>query len=84
MGLHAEILALRDKLGITYKDASHRLYMTAFEKVRTEDRATKAFDTLAKRTRAGLTNVQNKLADLAARSTGSNGDVSEGGSGSGQ
>jgi len=35
MGLHAEILALRDKLGITYKDASHRLYMTAFEKVRT-------------------------------------------------
>lgn len=34
--LHAEIKALQETLGISYKDATHRLYMTEVEKMKIE------------------------------------------------
>lgn len=37
MGLHAEIVELRDQLGISYKDAAHRLYMAELERVKKTD-----------------------------------------------
>ena len=67
MGLHAEIVALRDSLGITYKDASHRLYMTEWEKVKTDERTNKAFSILGERTRASLFNIQSRLKQLDGR-----------------
>jgi hypothetical protein len=34
--LHAEVKALQDRLGISYKDAAHRLYMAETQKLGAE------------------------------------------------
>ena len=47
--LHAEVVALQQKLGISYKDASHRLYMAELEKLKVADETHKAFKNLDKR-----------------------------------
>ena len=39
MGVQAEILDLRERLGISYKDAAHRLYMAELERVKKADSA---------------------------------------------
>jgi hypothetical protein len=39
--LHAEVKALQERLGISYKDASHRLYMAEVEKLKVDDGARK-------------------------------------------
>jgi len=62
--LHHEINALRQRYGISYKDAAHRLYMTETEKIRTDDRSKKAFAILAERTQGSLLNIQNKLDEI--------------------
>lgn len=67
MGLHAEILAIRARYGISYKDASSRLYMAECEKVKTDDRARKALTVLAKRTGEVLTNIDGRLRELDGR-----------------
>ena len=46
--LHAEVVALQQKLGISYKDASHRLYMAELEKLKVADETHKAFKNLDK------------------------------------
>ena len=47
--LHAEVLALQKKLGISYKDAAHRLYMSEVERIKKADLATKSFAALEKK-----------------------------------
>ena len=47
--LHAEVVALQQKLGISYKDAFHRLYMAELEKLKVADETHKAFKNLDKR-----------------------------------
>jgi hypothetical protein len=47
--LHAEILALQKTLGISYKDAAHRLYMSEVERIKKADSATKSFAALGKK-----------------------------------
>ena len=47
--LHAEVLALQESLGISYKDASHRLYLAELEKLKVADEKYKAFKNLGKR-----------------------------------
>jgi hypothetical protein len=37
--LHAEVKALQETLGISYKDAAHRLYMAEVAKMKTEKQA---------------------------------------------
>ena len=44
--LDAEVVALQEHLGITYKDASHWLYMAELEKLKAADLAHKAFKNL--------------------------------------
>lgn len=44
--LHAEVKALQNTLGISYKDAAHRLFMTEGERVMKADSAAKAFSAL--------------------------------------
>lgn len=44
--VHAEILALQERLGISYKDASHRLYMAELEKLKAVDKHCKALANL--------------------------------------
>jgi hypothetical protein len=41
--LHAEVKALQDTLGISYKDAAHRLFLAEVERVKKADSATKSF-----------------------------------------
>jgi hypothetical protein len=41
--LHAEIKALQDTLGISYKDAAHRLFLAEVERVKKADSAQKSF-----------------------------------------
>lgn len=41
--LHAEVKALQETLGISYKDAAHRLFMTEVERVKKADSAAKAY-----------------------------------------
>jgi hypothetical protein len=36
---HAEILALKQKYGLSYKDAAHRLYHSEVQKLNAEDEA---------------------------------------------
>jgi hypothetical protein len=47
--LHAEVLALQETLGISYKDASHRLYIAELEKLKVADEKYKAFKNLGSR-----------------------------------
>lgn len=39
MSLHAEVKALQATLGLSYKDAAHRLYMAEVEKMRAQRQA---------------------------------------------
>jgi hypothetical protein len=41
--LHAEVKALQDTLGISYKDAAHRMFLAEVERVQKADSASKAF-----------------------------------------
>ena len=54
--LYAEIQALQSKLGITYKDATHRLFMTEVERVKQADSGVKM-----------LRAVRQRIDDLVAR-----------------
>jgi hypothetical protein len=64
-GLHHEINALRERYGISYKDAAHRLYMTETAKITADDRSKKAFATLKERTQGSLSKLQNKLKEIS-------------------
>ena len=64
MGLHAEILSLRDRLGISYKDACHRLYMTEWEKLKVDEQANKALTTVKMRAQGALASFQQRLNQL--------------------
>jgi hypothetical protein len=47
--LHAEITALQKTLGISYKDAAHRLYMAEVERLKKSDSAQKSFAAIRRR-----------------------------------
>ena len=49
MMLHADIMSLQESLSISYKDASHWLYMSKCKKLRVDDKTDKAFSGLTKR-----------------------------------
>jgi len=44
--LHAEVKALQTTLGISYKDAAHRLFMAEVERVKMADSATHSFSAI--------------------------------------
>jgi hypothetical protein len=45
---HGEVIALQETLGISYKDAAHRLYMAELEKVKAHEKMAKSFANLQK------------------------------------
>ena len=55
-----EVVALQNKLGISYKDASHWLYITELEQLKAADAKHKAFKNLDKQ-------VEKYLEDLNMR-----------------
>ncbi|KAF8182688.1 hypothetical protein BJ912DRAFT_928437 [Pholiota molesta] len=58
--LHADIVALQEKLGISYKDAAHRLYIAELEKLKVHDLASKAFENLEKRIDSYIVSLEDK------------------------
>jgi hypothetical protein len=74
MSVHAEVLALRERLGISYKDASHRLYMTECEKLKTDEKTQKAFSILKDRTREALVSFQKRLVQIGEPAKSLNAD----------
>lgn len=47
LNLHSEVKALQETLGISYKDAAHRLYMAEVEKMKVENETNQEFADLA-------------------------------------
>ena len=46
MSAHAEVLALQQRLGLSYKDAAHHLFMVEFEKLKLDEKLYKSFANL--------------------------------------
>ena len=64
MSAHAEILELQNRLGISYKDASHRLYMAEMEKLKVKQKTIKAFAKLRAKTKATLESAYNAMKEI--------------------
>jgi hypothetical protein len=64
LNLHAEIKAMQARLGISYKDASHRLYLAEWERIKVEDNAYKAFLALKEETAAAIKTFEQRLFDI--------------------
>ncbi|KAF8799823.1 hypothetical protein BYT27DRAFT_7217374 [Phlegmacium glaucopus] len=54
LAAHSEVLALQERLGISYKDAAHRLYMAELEGIKAEQKMYKAFTSLQSSTETTL------------------------------
>ncbi|KAF8802832.1 hypothetical protein BYT27DRAFT_7215051 [Phlegmacium glaucopus] len=67
LGLHAEIQSLQERLGISYKDASHQLYMAKLEKLTVEQDAFKAFSNLKIRVKNALRTFDTRVSELAGQ-----------------
>ncbi|KAF8958982.1 hypothetical protein BDZ97DRAFT_1923293 [Flammula alnicola] len=65
LAAHAEVKALQEQLGLSYKDASHRLYMSTWEKVKADEETKKFFTILSERTKNSLETFQTRLSDIA-------------------
>jgi len=64
LGCHAEVKALQNHLGTSYKDASHRLYMTEVEKLEQQAINLKMYSTLKERMEYGRTSFESRLAQI--------------------
>ena len=49
LNLHAEVKAMQARLGLSYKDAAHRLYMAEVEKMQAEKHAELAITSIRNR-----------------------------------
>jgi hypothetical protein len=49
MALHAEVKAIQDEFGLSYKDSAHRLYLAEVACLKTLDRAHRAFAAVRQR-----------------------------------
>ena len=67
MGLHTKIFALHDKLSISYKDACHRLYMSAYKKLKMDNRIQKIFLNLKRQATEALGDFQRRLGQLESQ-----------------
>lgn len=59
LAAHAEIIALSRRLGISYKDASHRLYMAEVERLKAINLQCKAWANLAEGIRLSVQKLIN-------------------------
>lgn len=55
LALHAEILALQARFGLSYKDAAHRLYMAEIAKLGAEQQALNAMESVLERIDSTIT-----------------------------
>jgi hypothetical protein len=46
LSAHAEVIALQERLGISYKDAAHRLFMAEMERLKSDEMMYRSFGNL--------------------------------------
>jgi hypothetical protein len=63
-------LALQEKLGTSYKDASHRLYVAAWEKLKSQQKSHAYFDNMAQRTDNSLAVFRQRMDMLSQNLVG--------------
>jgi hypothetical protein len=62
LALHAEVKALQEQLGLSYKDAAHRLYHSEVQKLRVEDEACKTLSGIREQVEAMINeNIAAKI-----------------------
>jgi hypothetical protein len=61
---HSEVVVLQERLGISYKDAAHRLYMAELERVKGDQMNFKAFASLEQSTKKTLKMAYNTISDI--------------------
>ena len=61
---HSEVLVLQERLGISYKDAAHHLYMAELERVKRDKMMYKAFASLEKSTKKTLEMAFKSISDI--------------------
>lgn len=64
MSAHAEVIALQDRLGISYKDAAHRLYMAEVERMKVDEKMHKAFTNAQISSQQALQRAYNSIREL--------------------
>ena len=64
LSAHAEILALQERLGLSYKDAAHRLYIAELERVKRDRMMFKAFSNFEKSTKKTLEMALKSLGNI--------------------
>jgi hypothetical protein len=61
LAAHSEVLALQQRLGISYKDAAHRLYMAELERVKADKEMYMASKTMKDSIEKSLTMAFNSI-----------------------
>lgn len=62
LALHIEVETLAEQLGISYKDAAHRLFLVEVKKMKTEERMVKLYANLCARIEESLYGCQDCVA----------------------
>lgn len=58
------MIALQDRLGISYKDAAHRLYMAEVERMKVDEKMHKAFTNAQISSQQALERAYNSIREL--------------------
>ena len=66
---HSKVLVLQERLGISYKDAAHRLYMAELERVERDKMMYKAFASLEKSMKKTLEMAFKSISDIDGTET---------------
>jgi hypothetical protein len=67
LSCHAEVKALQNQLGTSYKDASHHLYMAEVEKLEQQDITLKTYATLKERVEHNLKSFESRFSAIPIR-----------------
>ena len=67
LSCHAEVKALQNQLGISYKDASHCLYMAEVEKLEQQDVTLKTCATMKERMKCSLESFKYRFSEIPIR-----------------
>ena len=70
LSAHAEVLALQNHLGISYKDASHRLYMAEVERLKSDENMNKAFANVEIASQQALERAYNAIRQVEGTGKG--------------
>lgn len=64
LSAHADVLALQERLGISYKDSAHRLYMAELERMKSDEKMHKAFANIQLSTQQALERAYNLIREV--------------------